>query len=330
VCHGDDLDGVASAILLTFLIQHKFKTTPEIYFTSYDNIDCVLENIDPDFTHLWIADLSLRNLSLTSHLKKFNTETFYFFDHHKDSAEFVNEISEIATTRFDSSGKYCATDLIFNYLKEEIRLDEKTFSCLEYLTKATHSRDLWINDISEGESLTFVIGCLGAKKTYNHLLESIDRVHIENFSEMMLACLDIVNKDIFLAKKLAEKSKVRYFYFPDSPKSCAAGISVITAFTNGWQSEVGDMLLKTAPLSIVALINVKSLTISLRTTDKIVERLGCGVNSIANLFNGGGHELAAGAPLNEDVLMRGPKLLLNIVLDAVDQKAYEKDGIKAR
>lgn len=336
--HSADLDGVASAVLLTYYIEAKFKTTPKVLFSNYDNFGDVLEDALQDVTHLWISDLSVRDLELVDKLTKFTPETFYFFDHHADTEPFVQKIADIATVCFDSSGNKCAADLIWEYIspclfKHDFRdcPDYDTFSSLKHLTKATHSRDLWINDVPEGESLSAVIAMIGPDKTYECLTTNPSRAIRDNFTELMEFCVHLAEDGVNHAKNLAQKSMIKYFYAPDSPKSCVAGLSVIAAFTTGCQSEIGDMFLTETPRAMVGLINLEALTISFRTTKDVISQLGFGVNTIAKTIEGGGgHTFAAGAPLSKEILMQGPKALLALMLSAIDEKAFEIEGIKSR
>lgn len=337
ISHESDLDGVASAVLLTYYIESKFKTTPKVLFSNYDNFSDVLEDALQDVTHLWISDLSVRDLELVDKLNKFTPETFYFFDHHTDTEPFVKKIADIATIRFDSSGNKCAADLIWEYISPclvkhnfQYSEDYNAFSSLNHLTKATHSRDLWINDVPEGESLSAVIAMIGPDKTYECLVTNPSRAIRDNFTELMEFCVHLAEDGLNHAKNLAQKSMIKYFYVPDSPKSCVAGISVIAAFTTGCQSEIGDMFLKEIPRAVVGLINLETLTISFRTTKDVISQLGFGVNTIAQAIEGGGHTFAAGAPLSKEVLMKGPKALLALMLSAIDKKAFEIEGIKSR
>ena len=326
VSHAADLDGVASAILLTHYIQAKFKTTPKVLFANYDDVGDVLDEALKTATHLWISDLSIRNLDLASKLAHFNSDTLYFFDHHADTIPFVEAIKDNATICFDSSGNKCAADLIWEYISSE-NFDSK--ESLEYLKKATRSRDLWINDTPEGASLSAVIAMLGPEKVYQHLMEGIHRVYRSNFTDLMEFCVHVADNGVNNAKNLARASMIKYFYTPDSPKSCAAGLSVIAAFTTGCQSEVGDMFLTEIPRAMVGLINLETLTLSFRTTKDVIGQLGFGVNSIAQTIDGGGgHTYAAGAPLSKEILMQGPRALLELMLAIIDSMAFEKEGVK--
>lgn len=338
VSHADDLDGVASAVLLTYYIGVKYKTQAEVMFAHYENVNEVIRTASEDATHLWISDLSVRDLELVDKLNKFTPETFYFFDHHADTEPFVQKIADIATVCFDSSGNKCAADLIWEYISPclfkhdfQYSQDYNAFSSLKHLTKATHSRDLWINDVPEGESLSAVIAMIGPDKTYECLVTNPNRAILDNFTELMEFCVHLAEDGVNHAKNLAQKSMIKYFYAPDSPKSCVAGISAIAAFTTGCQSEIGDMFLKETPRAVVGLINLETLTISFRTTKDVISQLGFGVNTIAKTIEGGGgHTFAAGAPLSKEVLMQGPKALLALMLSAIDEKAFEIEGIKSR
>jgi len=338
VSHADDLDGVASAVLLTHYIQAKFRKTPKVLFAHYDNVNEIVGQAAEKATHLWIADLSIRNLDLADVLSKYDKETLHFFDHHADTLPFVEKIDDKATVCFVHDGTKCAADLIWEYISPEMlnhklpeALIKDELDCLKYLVQATHSRDLWVNDVQEGVDLSAVIAVLGPDKSYEHLTEGLHRVHRGNFTDLMEFCIHVANDTMTKAKNVAKASAVKTFYRPDSPKSCAAGLSVVAAITTGCQSDVGDMFLKEIPRAIVALINLEKLALSFRTTPEVIQQLGFGVNEIAKSFpGGGGHPYAAGATLTTEMLLSGPRELLSVVTQIIDQKVFEKEGIKAR
>lgn len=330
VSHADDLDGVASAVLLAYYIGVKYKTQAEVMFAHYENVNEVIQVASEDATHLWISDLSVRDFKIVETLSKYTPDTLHFFDHHSDTLPFIEKISDIATVCFQSNGTKCAADLIWDFMNTDNLLTPEIYKCMEFLVRATHSRDLWINDVQEGTDLSAVIAILGPYSSYNCLIDSPQRVYRAHFSELMESCLRIANEQLESAKRLARFSAHKVFYRPDNPKSCAAGLTVIAAYTFGCQSDVGHMFLEETPRSIVALINLEKLTLSFRTNQSVIYQLGFGVNEIAKLFQGGGHTYAAGGFLTEEILTNGPRDLLANVTKIIDDKVFEREGIPAR
>jgi hypothetical protein len=200
-----------------------------------------------------------------------------------------------------------------------------------HLVRATHSRDLWVNDVQEGIDLSAVIAMLGPQKTFELLTEGIHRVRRGNFTDLMDFCVDLDESLMEKAKAAANATAVRYFYFPDSPKSRAAGVTVVAAVTSGCQSDVGHMFLSKYPKAIVGLINLDKIGISFRTNQETIAQLGFGVNDIAStIVGGGGHPFAAGAPASDEILSGGSRALLNFICGCIDKKVFEMEGIKAR
>lgn len=337
ISHDADLDGVASAILLTRYIEIVFGVTPKVLFASYDNVGEMIKQAATEATHLWISDLSVRDLDIVDCLSKYDNTTLYFFDHHADTAAFVAKIQDHATVRFVTDGSACAADLIWEYIQHtmvdaRILTDEREVeaSCLKYLRCATHSRDLWVNNVPEGADLSAVIALLGPEKSYSLLIEDLSRVYRSNFTELMNFCVSSAEEQVDKAIKLAKASMIKSFYLPESPKSRAAGLTVVAAMTVGCQSEVGNVFLSANPRTLVALINLEKLTLSFRTTPLVIQQLGFGVNEIAREFEGGGgHPYAAGAHLTTEILMAGPRDLLRQVVKIIDEKVYHKEGISA-
>lgn len=333
ISHADDLDGVASAILLSHLIQDKYTETPEVKFANYDNVNDIVGESAKYATHLWISDLSIRNCDLVDDLRSFDADHLFFFDHHMDTQQFVDTISNQATVCFHCTGEKCAADLIWEYMLDNLSVFaiDKYGKALGHLVKATHSRDLWVNDVEEGSTLSAVIAMLGPETSYQHLMEDITRVYSDKFTLLMNFCIKVADDSVTKAKNTANATKRRYFYQPDSPLSKAAGLTVITAYTFGCQSEVGDMFLQENSRTMVGLVNLEKLTLSFRTTKDAIQALGFGVNEIAKTIEGGGgHTYAAGAPANTEVLLGGPSHLLNLMTRVIDEKILALDGIKAR
>jgi oligoribonuclease NrnB/cAMP/cGMP phosphodiesterase (DHH superfamily) len=315
-------------MLLAIYVERTFGVTPEVYFTDYDHVCDVVEQASVDSSHLWISDLSIRDLELAAILSSYTPDTLHFFDHHPDSQIFVDAISSFATINFVSDGTKCAADLIYDFIEptlfdgcsydadlpdeENTQLKAELF----HLKNATRSRDLWINDVQEGTDLSAVIAMLGAEKSYHHFMEQFNRIHKENFSDLMNFCIRIANESVEKAKTLAQFSKLT---------ETLHGITVVAAFTIGCQSEVGDMFLQENPLTLVGLINVEKQNLSFRTTKEAIAKLGFGVNDIAKTFDGGGgHPYAAGALLTPEMLTMGTALLCDDMISFVDTHAKEK------
>jgi len=337
VSHDADLDGVASAVLLfRYIKQFYAPASVTVRFSNYDDVKSVVEESVQNCDFLWIADLSIRDLSLVDVLAKSKVNTF-FFDHHADTSSFASQIKTFATVFFDDSGSKCAADLIWDFIspvfaehiKGQASVDE--FESMAYLVRATHSRDLWVNDVQEGIDLSAVIAMIGPDKSLELLTEDIHRVHRANFTDLMEFCVDLDESLMEKAKTAAKATAIRYFYYPDSPKSRAAGVSVIAAVTSGCQSDVGHMFLSEHPRAIVGLINLDKVGISFRTNQETIAQLGFGVNDIARTIEGGGgHPFAAGAPASEEILTGGSRALLNFICGCIDKKIFETEGIKAR
>jgi oligoribonuclease NrnB/cAMP/cGMP phosphodiesterase (DHH superfamily) len=333
ISHADDLDGVASAILLSHYIQDKFLEKPEIKFANYDNVNDIVGESAKYATHLWISDLSIRNCDLVNNLRLFDADHLFFFDHHMDTQPFVDAIKDQATVCFHCTGEKCAADLIWEYMLQNMSMFsiERLGVALGHLVRATHSRDLWVNDVEEGSTLSAVIAMLGPDTSYQHLMEDITRVHRDNFTVLMNFCIRVADDSVTKAKNTANATKCRHFYRPDSPLSKAAGLTVITAYTFGCQSEVGDMFLQENSRTMVGLVNLEKLTLSFRTTQDVIQALGFGVNEIAKTIEGGGgHTYAAGAPANSTMLMGGPTQLMSLMTRVIDEKLFALEGIKTR
>jgi len=331
VSHIADLDGVASALLACKYMQSHNYDLITYKFADYDNAyDTVVDNIkDNDF--VFISDLSWKptNINLIDQLSHLKKENIIFVDHHKSSKEVFDAWKDKATIYFDCSGDKCATDLIWEFAKNDIEAKDKEIQewakdrCGSYyvednmpyyqeLVNAAHSRDLWINDNDNGLYLTKIITELGAENVFLELTRHMKYLN-GYFPAEWNQAIEKYDLRFAKSKELAEKSAS----ITDIDLSDIS-VKLITCFTNGFVSDIGhEFLTDIDGYGWFITFNLENYTLSIREKEGTFKNTGIGCNDIASKFdpNGGGHVYAAGAKPHTNQYFR---TLDQLTIDAVN------------
>lgn len=294
VSHRADLDGVASAVLATEFVMAKYGHPPDkVLFADYDDVKTVIARAAIDADELWILDLSIRESNIAEFFRHIPKQSVFYFDHHASSIPVIEAWDAVASIYFDDSGNYCTADLLYEAAKDVVPNFAKN-PASDQLVAATHSRDLWINDVHEGALLTDAIAVLGAQAVYQEIVEQPVSVFESKFPRIFQEAVVIAEKQRSDAITMATNTKM---VIPVKD-----GCNLIYAITTGCQSEIGDMFLNEDPGSYAILFNLGKLTGSVRCKKEIIQVHGVGANTIASLFvGGGGHPVAAGFPLTTEM-----------------------------
>ena len=294
VSHRADLDGVASAVLASEFVMSRHGVPPErVIFADYDDVKTSIARAAIDMDELWILDLSIREPNIAEFFKHIPKKSVFYFDHHNSSVPTIEAWDDIASIYFDDSGSYCTADLLYEAAEQVAPRFVKT-PVYDHLVEATHSRDLWINNVSEGALLTDAITVLGAQAVYQELIEHPESAFEAKFSRLFQDAMVIADKQRAEAMSMALNTKMSI--------PVKDGCNLIYTLANGCQSEVGDMFLEQETGSYVIIFNLSKLTGSIRCRPDTVKANGIGANNIASLFvGGGGHPYAAGFPLTPDM-----------------------------
>lgn len=294
VSHRADLDGVASAVLATEFVMSKYGAPPEkVIFADYDDAKTAIARAAIDVDELWILDLSIKEPNIAEFFKHIPRESVFYFDHHNSSVSTVEAWSDVASLYFDDSGNSCTADLLYKAAGDVAPQFTKT-PIYDQLVAATHSRDLWINDVQEGALLTDVISILGAQAVYQELIEQPSSAFESKFPKLFQEAVIIAEHQREAAIAMANNTKMSI--------EVKDGCSLVYMITTGYQSDVGHMILQQHPGSYAIMFNLSNLTGSIRCNKETAMANGIGANSIASLFaGGGGHPYAAGFPLTTDM-----------------------------
>jgi oligoribonuclease NrnB/cAMP/cGMP phosphodiesterase (DHH superfamily) len=290
VSHIADLDGVASAVLATEIVMSKYGYAPEqVLFANYDDVKTVIARAAIDADELWILDLSIREPNISEFFKHIPKESVFYFDHHQSSTPVIEAWDDCASIYFDDSGDYCTADLLYeaaNNISPRFVKNNAT----NQLVAATHSRDLWINDVNEGALLTDAIAVLGAKAVYQELIEQPISAFEHKFTPIIQESIAIAKKQRASAMTMASNTKMTI--------KVNDNCTLIYAIANGYFSEIAHAFLIQNPEAYAMIFDLGRLTCSVRCNSETIEKNGVGANTIASLFHGGGgHPYAAGFPL---------------------------------
>lgn len=302
VSHRADLDGVASAVLASELVMARHGIPPEqVLFADYEDAKTVIARAAIDADELWVLDLSIREHNIAEFFKHLPAESVFYFDHHNSSVSTVEAWSDRVSIYFDDSGDYCTADLLYEAALDIAPRFIKT-PAFDQLVSATHSRDLWVNDVNEGELLTNAIMILGPQAVYQELIECPESAFEAKFPKLFQEAVTISKKQREASTSLAFNTQMSI----DVNSNC----TLIYSLVHGYQSEIGHAFISQKPNTYAIMFNISNLTASVRCSRETAENTGVGANTIASLFSGGGgHVYAAGFPLTPDmsrvILQRG-------------------------
>lgn len=294
VSHRADLDGVASAVLATEFVMARHGVPPDkVIFADYEDAKTCIARAAIDADELWILDLSIREPNIAEFFRHIPRESVFYFDHHNSSVPTVEAWEGKASLYFDDSGNYCTADLLYEAASQVAPSFIKN-PVYDQIVAATHSRDLWVNDVREGALLTDAIAILGAGSVYQELVEQPSSSFESKFPRLFQEAVVIADGQRAAAMSMANNTKMVV--------PVKDGCNLVYAITTGYQSEVGHMILQQHPGSYAIMFNLSNLTGSIRCDNETAKEHGIGANNIASLFvGGGGHPYAAGFPLSTDM-----------------------------
>lgn len=316
VSHAADLDGVTSAVVVDELLRLHCRESIDVVFANYDDALSLIQEHAPKYDEIWITDLSWKPGSpLMESLAHIAPENRWLVDHHASSAEMMEVWKGQANILFDPRGAKCAADLCWDRACEVFRemLGENApsvhFETLQALVKATHSRDLWVQDDPMGNILTDVLTEIGPYAMFRQMQRPLLQLDVDLFPAEWQRAIAKAARAREKSCKVAERSlsEVRV---NDAP-------ALMVCLSLGHSSDVGHHLLSTRGLGWVAMICPGASTISFRTNQETIDRTGVAVNDIAARMHpeGGGHPCAAGCPLDPKYLIHGTESLKRDLLE---------------
>ena len=291
-----DFDGVSCGILGTLA----FEDDIDITYTSPKNIDVKIKKYieSKDYLNYFyttITDLSVNqeNAEKINEIEKSNS-CFYLLDHHSTAKE-LNMYPWCNVELENEKGLTCGTSLFYEHLINSKVLKQQPN--LDKFVELARKYDTWIwkkeNDLEPKlwNDLMYIIGREDfIKSTIDKIKVSYDWLDF-TYEENLLLSYNQKKIDKYIEMKAKNIISMNVFDYN-------AGV----VFAEQVLSELGDKLGEMFPeFDLIAMINMGTQTISYRT-----QRDNVNLGDIAKKLGGGGHQKAAGSPINniEDFLKR--------------------------
>lgn len=278
ISHIKDIDGVSPLILLNVLgINYDYKLLDVYEVEAY--LDELLKTDLSIYNNIYITDLTVPEASYKLINESNYKNKFKVFDHHKthlyaSHLDFVTiDINE------------CGTTLFYNYLKTIGLKETKTIK--EYVS-SVKNLDLWLFEQNKDEvapKLGNLFDFYGVQRYITEFTKHLKEDKCFKFNEFEEKILEILNDE---EKRYIDKRELRMTV-------CKYGdYNVGIVFAEKYRSEIGNELLnRNKNLDFIVIINLNG-GISLRSRE-------VDVSVIASKFNGGGHKLAAGIGISDEI-----------------------------
>ncbi len=313
-----DLDGVASALVVMELTGI---TSNRVHHFSYANYRDeqwekllgyqlkLSRKMMDDVEDVWFVDMSLRPGELEWARGKQTRGHWHWVDHHISSKDFDPDgIFDDVHLQIDG---VCAADILYKMYEDG---GGRYNPILESWVVAAHDRDLWIREDPElGLKLTLLIyRAVLTKSSWQNMLANAQvatpRLLLNIHNDMWEAGYEDYLSSVRIAQATAQTVKVGRY-------------PVRLCYANGNPSDVAEEVYETGK-EIIGMIQIHrdGLGINLRTRRKDIS-----MAEIAKaLFEGGGHDQAAGGSLDEKHI-RGGYIAIQRSLRSILAPAKSKD-----
>lgn len=281
ISHISDIDGMGSVILSKLIGNY------DILLLAIEDVrDCLSSLYENDYKQIYMCDLSIPDDMADIVDEKI--KNIKHFDHHPTNT-YVNKYDWSTVIPNDNGFKPSGTSLFYNYLvnnnllKKSVKLDE--------FVEAIRSYDTWdfVNtDNLLGKHLTMIFSMYGPIKfidtfysrltdenvnfELNNLEKNLIEIKTEEMNNYVLECDNNLIKTRFL--------------------NYSVGITISELF----RSEVGNRLSDKYKdeLDFILIIDFHRRSYSMRTVNDI------DLGALAKKLGGGGHQKAAGFPMNKE------------------------------
>ena len=289
ITHDADMDGMGCAILANIIFDNL-----DVIYTNPDDLESILLDLINSKKHLeykeiFITDLGLRNSCyeiIESNLK----DKLLHFDHHQ-----TDKSCSWSTVLIDIDGfKPSATSIFYDYLLDRFKDNEilKKDSTSE-LVEAIRSYDTY-QFKQTGNMLGYKLTNVFVNIERNELLHSIlERLYSNdtsfNLTDEEIKINDRCDKELEEYLDYCDKNLIRIKFLDYN-----VGLSI----SNKYRSSVGNLLSEKYKdeLDFILIADYERESFSIRTVNDI------NVGNIAATLGGGGHDKAAGFPMNDETL----------------------------
>lgn len=294
-----DFDGIGCAIIGKIV----FGENVDIEYCDYDDVnekikDFVEHQQYLNYDFIYITDISVNTevseLIENEELCTFNLrDRFQLLDHHPTALE-LNKYEWCKVIVEEDGEKTSGTKLFYNYLSLDIEvnfnewINDNLFDFAEIVRK--YDTYLWKTKYHDVHPKMWndLLYIIGRDNFIEQIVYKIRKSTIE-FSDIDLKLL--LYKQLEIDKYIEEKSKTII-------EKDILGYKAGVVFAESYHSELGNKLAENNPqLDFIVLIN-PSTSISYRS---VKDNINLG-KDIASVFGGGGHPLAAGSPLDKNII----------------------------
>jgi uncharacterized protein len=284
-----DLDGVSCGILAKLAYGEGVRVRYHSVSSIHGQVERFLSK-PPKKTKLVITDLSV-NEEVAEKLDTYHRKggDVFLLDHHSSALHFNEYAWGKVVVEYDNGHLTSAASLLYDYLIEQ-----------EHITK-TNALDEFVELVRLYDTWEWERKKVTDAKRLNDLLYSGS---IDDFEEKMVERLQ-ENKDHFFFDEFekryldVEEGKIERYIDRKKRETIQTTVGdycVGIVYAENYHSELGNQLGKDFPhFDYIALVNVGSRRIALRTIHDNID-----VSEIAQMFEGGGHQKAAGCLLTPE------------------------------
>ena len=290
--HSHCTDGLVAASIMKYSLQMQHNIEPEVIFVSYGKEQEAISkaNIDSKTT-VYCVDFAF-NRELTLELCKL-AEKVYILDHHKTAHENLHDLKTHYNFNFIYDVEKSGASIVRDYCKKhldlytDIKLNQKEI--LNKVVAIVEDRDLWLFRLPLTKEFAEYVFAYIQPNDINRMTEILFKYKFDNLKEIcQMGEIIMRYKDNIIKKKL--DSYVPTYFHVDNTK-----LLIINETQPDLVSQLGNELCKKYDVP-VCLYNISgsngstelSVSLSFRSMDHLEP-----VDSIARLFNGGGHRNAA-------------------------------------
>ena len=287
--HIADLDGITPIILMN-LINEEFEYE---LFDVHDLDNFIFDNLDTDYfdkyEKVYITDLGVSEKCAKKIINSKYKNKFRLFDHH-ESRSYLNDY-DFAIEKEEIDGfKVCGTTLFFDYLVNEYNNPILKKESVLTFVELVRENDTWqFTEFKEDSMNLSALFDFYGKETYidiyTEFLKNNDKFYFNKTELIILKSLNR-EKDEYL-KLMEEKTIFRNI----------KGYNIGIVFAEKYRSKLGNHLahIYKDKVDFICIINL-ARHISLRGIKENKP-----VNKFAELYDGGGHPLAAAMPFKEEI-----------------------------
>lgn len=301
ITHKADIDGLSPIIFLKLI---------------RDNVDTILLNANEvnqkikelittkeyvKYDEIYITDLTLDGHSCELIMQTREHNKFHTFDHHESNLVANNYPFGVAISRNSDGTNECATSLIYKYLTHRYPTEFDIRAIAEY-TELVRLSDTWDwakTNKKIAQDLASLQTILGRDKYIEYFVKYLkNNDNPFDFLPEQKYLLEVENDRI---KRYLEETERTMFHATLGEHRC--GI----VFAEAHRSSLGNYLAQkySNQIDYVIIINMQQ-GISFRAEKNDID-----VTKVAEIYGGGGHTKASGAPMDNSLKREVIKLILN-------------------